>query len=106
MATQSIQTLKAIRSQINDLSVGDAQEQVLEQLLEQSMALLDEFKNPGHAFFENRKKVALKGLSEELNRYQQVFRGETEKIEKINRFSLTRTEATHLLGKVLSTCPQ
>lgn len=104
MATQSVQALKAIRSQINDLSAGDQQDQVLEQLLEQSMALLDGFENPGHAFFENRKKVALEGLSEELQRYQQVCRGECEKVEKISRFSLARKEAHHLLGKVLSAC--
>ncbi len=103
MANQSVQALKAIRNQINDLSAGE-QDQVLEQLLEQSMALLDGFKNPGHAFFENRKKVALEGLSEELQRYQQVCRGECEKIEKISRFSLARQEAHHLLGKVLSAC--
>ena len=104
MATQSVQTLKALRSQINDLSVSDEQEQVLEQLLEQSMALLDEFEPTGHAFFENRRKVALEGLLEELSRYQRIFEGETEKVEKINRFSQTRTQATHLLGKVLSAC--
>jgi hypothetical protein len=103
MANQSVQALRAIRSQINDLSAGE-QDQVLEQLLEQSMALLDGFENPDHAFFKSRKKVALEGLSEELQRYQQVCRGECEKVEKINRFSLARQEAHHLLGKVLSAC--
>jgi hypothetical protein len=103
MANRSVQALKAIRNQINDLSAGE-QDQVLEQLLEQSMALLDGFENPGHAFFENRKKVALEGLSEGLQRYQQACQGECEKVEKINRFSLARREAHHLLGKVLSAC--
>ncbi len=102
MACQSVQTLREIRSQLNDLSASDGQAQVLEQLLEQSLALLDGFGHTGHAFFENRRKVALEGLSRELLRFQQVCRAETEKVEKINRFSLARREAHHLLGKVLS----
>ncbi len=61
MANQSVQALKAIRNQINDLSAGE-QDQVLEQLLEQSMALLDGFENPGHAFFEKRCYVGLVGF--------------------------------------------
>lgn len=104
MATQSVQTLKAIRRQLNDLSVSDQQAQGLTQLLEQSLALLDEFSHSDHAFFENRRKAAREGLAQELKRYEWAYWGQNEKIEKINRFNLARQEAHHLLGKVLSAC--
>ncbi len=104
MATQPVKQLQSIRSQIVDLSINEAEAVQLEQLLQQSIAIVSKFDNEKHRFFKNRKKVTLEGLETELTRYQQGYWGQQEKVEKITRFNLARQQANLLLSTLLTTC--
>jgi hypothetical protein len=104
MATQPVKQLQSIRSQIVDLSITEAEAVQLEQLLQQSIAIVSKFDHEDHRFFKNRKKVTLEGLETELTRYQQGYWGQQEKVEKITRFNLARQQANLLLSTLLTTC--
>lgn len=104
MATQPVKQLKSIRSQIVDLSINEAEAVQLEQLLQQSISIVSKFDYEDHRFFKNRKKVTLEGLEAELTRYQQVYWGQHEKVEKITRFNLARQQANFLLTNLLTAC--
>jgi hypothetical protein len=103
MKTQPIQELRKIRSQINDLSISEEKAREFQQLIQQSLTLLNEVENKEHNFFENRKNIAIAGLGGELSTRLQEYWEREEKVEKIARFSQARQQANLLLGSVLAT---
>jgi hypothetical protein len=96
--------MKMIHDQLNDLKITDTQAQLLEQLFEQTIALLEAFKNPGHDFFDLQKKAILKSLTNALTGYQQGYWGKTDRVEKINGFMVARGQLHYLLSQALATC--
>ncbi len=103
MATP-LQNIQTIHNQLNDLTITDPQAKLLEQFFEQSIALLEGFKDPGNDLFEPRKRTILRRLVSEQVQYQQGYWGKTDKVEKINGFMQARGQLHLLLSQALSNC--
>ncbi|CAA9329852.1 MAG: hypothetical protein AVDCRST_MAG56-7363 [uncultured Cytophagales bacterium] len=99
-----VQTLKSIHKQLNDLSISDAQAQLLGQFFEQSIALLEAFQNPGHDLFELQKRTILKALQGELALYREGYWGKTNRVDRINGFMVARGQLHLLLSQTLVAC--
>jgi hypothetical protein len=102
MATELVSQLRAIRDRVNDLSIDDDRAKEFENLINQSIDIINKLTNPNDDFFESKRRNALVGLEKDNARHLRGYWDRNNKIEKISEFSRARNDVNMLLSSILT----
>ncbi len=102
MSKSSLNELKNIMDQVNDLSIADDKAKALESFIEQSMDIITNMSSPNDDFFEGRRRLALDDLQNHSARHLKGYWQEKDKIDKISEFSRARSEASQAIKSIVS----
>lgn len=100
-ASQLVGQLSVIRDRVNNMGIDDERARELQELMGQSIGIIQKMNNPSDGFFENRRRNALNELEQDLGRYADRYWQSSAKTDKISEFSRARNTMNLVLSGIL-----